>query len=381
MDTLHFGFAVAAFGTIDDIRETLESIGAQDVDAQTNMSVVVAHHDETVTEESVRAALGDTLTDVRLLAIEPHENVDVMRCGAMPALADAMPENLDWVWVLEDGHRLYARSSLQQLANTIREDTHSQVHMIHVCDVNKSFDTGHIQINTVTELCETFGFSEILGSPSCLVMRPSHFKFAHGAHLAETAERARDGEIWVTPHTCAQFVYLAMAENDSLLVDLKLVDLESSGSNVETRTGEDWFRLTRELIELGNAMGMDTKWDPHFFRHGDSSLWIELVRQQGLAVDSFTPEMDEASESVVRFIENWQVLLHLADCVRNDEAKTIIQNVVTNGVKLTLDFLRDEAKDTTRLKAFFAEQIKDARTYPSTLYRADYLMRLLKQSA
>ena len=58
MDDLKIGVAVMAFGTIADIKDTLGSIGSQDLGAGTALKVMVAYHDDSITEETVRDALG-----------------------------------------------------------------------------------------------------------------------------------------------------------------------------------------------------------------------------------------------------------------------------------------------------------------------------------
>lgn len=381
MTDLHFGFAVIAYGTALDIRETLESIGAQDINENTKVSVMVAYHDESITEESVRDALGSEQQTIKLIKIEPHDDINVMRCTALPTIASALPDNIDWVWTLEDGHQLYSRNSVHQLANTIREMSHANVHLIHACDAARSFDTGYGQIKRVTELCDMFGYFEMLGRQSLMVMRSAHFQFAYGEHLLNVASKARDGEALVTPHTQAQFLYLALSESDGLLVDLKLTDLEPGKYPAHPTGIGEWFTITHELIELNHSLDGQQKWTPHFFRYGECSLWTELVLRQGLLANTFGADTSNDCPEVAGFIENWQTILELADHVDNEEVVNIIYEVVTSGIKLTLDFLNSDDKDAGRLREFFAEQADAARTYPSTLFRADYLMLLLKQSA
>ena len=54
---------------------------------------------------------------------------------------------------------------------------------------------------------------------------------------------------------------------------------------------------------------------PHFFRYGTVSLWSELVRQQGMCAEAFTPGMTSDSIEMLHFIDQWQVILRIADHV------------------------------------------------------------------
>ena len=78
-------------------------------------------------------------------------------------------------------------------------------------------------------------------------------------------------------------------------------------------------------------------------------------RSRGCEADSasFDNEIAQENADMVAFIDNWQVLLSLADHVANAETSSIIRDVVTNGVKYTLELLHGEEKSLTKLENFF----------------------------
>ena len=381
VNNIHFALAVIAYGDAEEISETLESIALQDLDAGISLSVAVARHHNSITEASIRDALAGCTENVTIVDIASHDDVNVMRCEALPALAAVTPDQADWVWTLEAGHRLYQRDSLTMLARIIRQNAYSSVHAVHVCDAARSFNSGYIQHKTADELCQAFGYFEIFGNPSTMIMRPGHYKFAFNNHLADTAAAARQDEIWVSHHTQSQFMYLALSQTTILMADLKLVDLDSGAEWATPTENHEWFRIGREVIELAAATGETTKWNPHFFRYGTVSLWSELVRQQGICAEAFTPDMSSDSIEMLHFIDQWQVILRIADHLDHKEVRDVIYDVVTNGIRLTLDFLQSEDKDTSRIKMFFDEQTRDIKTYPKTLFRADHLTQLMQKSA
>lgn len=381
MNNVHFALALIAYSDADGISETLESIARQDLDAGICLSIIVARHHDSITEAGIREALAGAAEKVTIIDIPPHDDVNVMRCAALPALAAAIPDDADWVWTLETGHRLYQRDSLQLLAKTIQKKIDATVNVIHICDARQSFNSGYIEHNILGKLCEAFGYFEMLGKASSLIIRPTHYKFAFSSHLADTAVAAKDGKIWVSHHTHSQFIFLALSQNNAALVDLKLVDLDSGLDWTTPKTSHEWFKVAREIVELAAAAGKNTKWKSHFFRYGTVSLLNELVRQQSLCAQGFTPDMNSESVEMLHFIDQWQVLLRLADHVAQREMNEVICDVVTNGVRLTLDFLQSEDGNTSRMKTFFEEQTRDIKTYPTTLFPADYLAQLMQNSA
>ena len=378
---IHFALAVIAYGDAEGISETLESIALQDLDAGISLSVAVARHHDSITEAGIRDALAGCTENVTIVDIAAHDDANIMRCEALPALAAVTPDQADWVWTLETGHRLYQRDSLQILAKTIRQNAYASVHAVHVCDSARSFNSGYMQHKTADEFCQAFGYFEIFGNPSTLILRPAHYKFAFNNHLAETAAAAHRDEIWVSHHTHSQFMYLALSQSTTLMADLKLVDLEGGAEWTTPKENSEWFRIGREVIELAAATGVASKWNPHFFRYGTASLWSELFREQGVCAEAFSPEMSSDSIEMLHFIDQWQVILRIADHLDKKEVSDIIYDVVTNGIRLTLDFLQSEDKDTSQIKRFFEEQTRDIKTYPTTLFRADYLTHLMQKSA
>ena len=92
-------------------------------------------------------------------------------------------------------------------------------------------------------------------------------------------------------------------------------------------------------------------------------------------------EIAQDNADMVAFIDNWQVLLSLADHVANAETSSIIRDVVTNGVKYTLELLHGEEKSLEKLENFFSAQLANDLVYPSTLLRPDHMMQLMKKSA
>ena len=103
--------------------------------------------------------------NVTIVDIAAHDDTNVMRCEALPALAAVSPIRPTGSGRWKTGHRLYQRDSLTVLAKTIRQNAYSSVHAVHVCDAARSFNSGYVQHKTVDQLCQTFGYFEIFGKP------------------------------------------------------------------------------------------------------------------------------------------------------------------------------------------------------------------------
>ena len=385
MSSTTFAFALLAGNDLDKVAHTLETIAAQEVGTDIRKEIVIAHDNANLTEEWVGSALKShdmsvTLVPVSLEGTHPHAR----HASMLTALSNAMPEDVDWVWTLADDASLYSKFSLEQLSTQLQAPAHSDVRFVHACLAQKSYDTGYAQMASVRSLCDSHGYFEILGSPSSLVLTIDAFRLAFGKYLGEIAEQARDGDIRITPFTQCQLLYLALAETSGLLIDSKLVAqerLKTFYDNSDISESKQMFMIAGELVELAHTLESDNSWDMHFFRFGQKSIWTELLSYQSRLCASFDSMVKQDDADLIAFIDNWQVLLSLADHVTDTEASSIIRDVVTNGIRYTLELLNGEYNSLKKLENFFTAQLANDLVYPSTLLRPDHMMQLMRKSA
>jgi hypothetical protein len=385
MSSTTFAFALLAGNDLDKVAHTLKTIAAQETGAHINTKIIIAHDDASLTEEWVRTALEGTDMSVLLvpLALE-SAHPQARRASMLAALATAIPEDVEWVWTLTDDASLYSKFSLEQLTTQLGMPAHKDVRFVHACLAPKSYDTGYTQMASVKSLCESHGYFEILGAPSAMVLTADAFRLAFGKHLAEMAEQARSGDIRITPFTHCQLLYLALADTSGLLIDSKLVAQERGTTfdeDSDISESRQMFMIAGELVELAHILKQDNSWDTHFFRFGQKSIWTELLHYQSRISSLFDHKAEKQDAEVVAFIDNWQVLLTLADHVNDKETASIIRNVVTNGIRYTLELLHGEEDSLKKLENFFASELANDLVYPSTLLRPDHMMQLMRKSA
>lgn len=385
MSSTTFAFALLAGNNLDKVAHTLNTIAAQEIDTDTSTKIVIAHDNADLTEEWVAKVLHGSDVAVTLVPLELEgTRQQAHRISMLTALAAALPKDVDWVWTLADDASLHSKFSLEQLVTQLALPAHKDVRFIHGCLAPKSYDTGYTQKATVRSLCEAHGYFEILGTPSSLIMAADVFRIAFGKHLAEMAEQARDGDIRVTPFTQCQLLYLALVDTPGLLIDKKLVSqdhLKIFDEASDISESKQMFLIAGELVELAHILEADDSWGMHFFRFGQKSIWTELLAYQSRISASFDQAVEQQDAQMIAFIDNWQVLLSLADHINDKETASIIRNIVTNGIRYTLELLHGEEDSLKKLENFFAAQLANVLVYPSTLLRPDHMMQLMRKSA
>ena len=229
MNQIHFGIGVIAYGDTGAVRETVESVALQHLEENTRLTITIARDPECISELEIRELIAECTAEVSFVDIAAHHDTNVMRCEALPVLAEAIPNDANWVWTLEEGDRLCQENSLQLLAAKLRHSAYFDIDAVHVCDANRSFNSGYTERKDIDQFCEAFGYLEIVGKISSLVLRPQYFKFAFNQHLAQTATAAHLNEIWVSHYTHSQFLFLAMSISWPALTRNKFFDWLSNG--------------------------------------------------------------------------------------------------------------------------------------------------------
>ena len=387
MSTNKFAFAVIAGETLENVENSLRSICAQEIGPDVERTIFLAHDNPLLNEEWVTSILKDEDICVTLLPVDlENAHSQARDVSMLAAIANAIPEDVAWVWTIADDAALYSKLSLQQVNEHLSDIGTQKISFIHACLSQKSYDTGYAQIDSVSNLCEMHGYFEVLGTPSSLVLAADIFKVAFGRHLAAIAEQARKKTIRITPFTYCQLLYIALAEETGMLIDAKLISqkkLKVLQDGSEISESKQMFLVAGELVELAQHTNEDTKWDMHFFRFGQKSIWTELLAYQSRICKSFDENVSEQNADLIEFIDNWQVLLSLGDHISSKEVASIIRNIVTNGIKYTLELLSQEDKSYSlrKLDNFFKAQLVNDLVYPTTLMRPDHMMQLMRKSA
>ena len=170
MSTNKFAFAVIAGETIENVENSLKSICAQKIGPEVEKTILLAHNNPQLNEEWVTSILKDEDICVTLLPIDLEDaHPQARKASMLAAIANAIPEDVSWVWTITDDAALYSKLSLQQVNNHLSDFGTQKISFVHACLSQKSYDTGHAQIDSVRNLCEMHGYFEVLGTTSSLV--------------------------------------------------------------------------------------------------------------------------------------------------------------------------------------------------------------------
>ena len=300
--------------------------------------------------------------------------------GYLHKLADSV-KNHDWVWTIDTNHYLYSKNALNFLIDSLAKDECEHVQIATVGIAGKSFDSSIIDVRSVTDLCNTHGFYEMLGNLSPLVIRGHAFATAFGSPVNEMASLLKTVKSTDTVWWHAKLLFMALHSQKGAFIDYKLLgevnpqaDLISADktSLAHTRTSS----LASDLIELNFAVGDNVLWSPKFFRIGQESIWHAFACEQyerALGyIDSVAHSKTNATEMFDAIVSNWQLMLTLSECVGNERMQIALKQLVIDGIRHTMA-LHQEPKLNDAAKRYFENCTAVTKIFSATTLEAAFV--------
>ena len=261
-------------------------------------------------------------------------------------LADTVPEDVDWVWFMGDDDYIPDPKALLNLCNLLREKTNDpDFGFVHVCQAKRSRNTGKIITDTTFNLCNLYGYTEMLGWISSLVIRKKQFIAALKKTDAR-AQLARDEVAHENSHSSffqAGYIFEEIFWMKGSFIDLPLVETQELGMTEDTRNrwemenmGERYIYVMDDIKRLKNNGLPLSNLSPHFFRYHRYQLWDRfIIYQLGLVEAYGDGNRDiQIESSMSRFVANWERISSISSYLEESVTKKLLICAIENGLGL-----------------------------------------------
>jgi len=271
--------AIPTFNRLDRLKNAIKSIELQEFD-RTTIDLLCclsnsASHDGTT--EYI-----DSLKSDRIRFVAHNQVVFPKETANRDSgytnwknLTDVVPDDVDWVWFMGDDDYLTRKSAISALSKIIDEHDDEHLQIIHVSQARRSRATGTVIRGNLLDLCNRFGFHEMLGWMSSLVMRTHIFK----RFISVTASYYLSSAYG---HSAA-FLELCV-DKEALFIDRPWVDTQDERQTedsikrwAETNTGERYFYVVDGVISQFERKIITKPLKPVFYRYHTYSLWDRYV--------------------------------------------------------------------------------------------------------
>ena len=310
---MKIAIAIPTFNRVEYLRKAVQSVLDQVHDHGVELYIVISNIASTDGTGDYLDQLNKDQENV-IVYNQPEDN----RIYPNPYfLASVIPEDIDWVWFMGDDDYLMQENSVQIVSEHIKEHQEKDLCFLHACQGRRSRSTGLVRFAEIFDLCNEFGYHEILGWFSSIVLRKSEFvasmnelRETHHYMLSDTLEGRSNYSAFA--HSAA--IYKQCVGKKSLFVDLPLADPQERKQTEETskrwaieNTPERYLFVADDLQRLKEMGLIKKKCSKMFFRYASVNFWdLWLSYLMSLLIDKEKTEVELSSK---KFLAEWRINL------------------------------------------------------------------------
>ena len=194
--------------------------------------------------------------------------------------------DIEWVWFMGDDDKLSEKNSLQKVYECLKENNINDLEFFCACEKRRSRNTSKVFIDKVFNLCNKFGYHEMLGWISSIILKKQTFQkvFDDISQSITTQYQNFDDAITSAyPHSASILKYTH--DKNGLFYDFGLVETQDKLQTIETqkRWVEEnmlwrYFHVIDDIENLINQKILEpNSLNLSFFRYHTIFLWDHLI--------------------------------------------------------------------------------------------------------
>jgi glycosyltransferase involved in cell wall biosynthesis len=369
---LHIAIAIPTFNRLSYLKKNIGAILAQTIKPSITLSIVIAN-----------TASSDGTDEFLVFLQNKYANVFCYNQKTkgenenLKFLSEAIPNDVDWVWLMGDDDYLASEQSVNSIAEVISGQPSLSLNFIHACQARRSKNTGNVISMPVEHLCQELGYHEMLGWYSsvlvtreifCRAMLDAHNKINSKEGLA-TAIDAR-----YSAYVHSRFLYQHLHGKVGAFVDLPLVEPQDKGQTKSTQLrwnkyqmGERFLFVVDDFMDLMKRGLLPEKNSLSFFRLVTYSWWDRyFVRLFGEIGDQSIPYAQKSSQqNINRLQSHWKRIQTLANMLDDPELTKALNIRTTHGIELADLYFRTKGQNKFVLESIARHfEMSKAPTYP-----------------
>ena len=350
---LEIAVAIPTYNRLENLRECVKKFDLQMVPDSVNLSLVISNSASIDGTSEYLNELTSTRKNVHVF----NKILDWVG-GNYGCILEALPPKIDWVWFMGDDDEFCSPKSIQKISDLIFQNRHNKdFAFIHACDEARTRNTGSIFIDTTMNLCKKFGYLEMLGWFTSLVVRRTEFE----ASLIQIHQRAtvmRGRKLAKTPYSAffhSSYLLENLHEKVGAFFDEPLVREQPYANQTKTEIrwqnenmGErylfvvdDFQRLIKSNLPLKNLPS-------EFFKYHKYHLWDRFIIFQIDAALEIAQRKDPKLIATYnpQFQKNWRRIELLATMLAKSETQKWLI-ILSRTIQEQCETLFNRIEDTT----------------------------------
>ena len=325
---LQFAVVIPTYNRVENLRECISHFDKQIVPDHVELSLVISN---TASTDDTPKLLNELKRDRKNFYVT-NTLLDCLD-GQYGGVLKAIPNKIDWVWLMGDDDQFSDVNSIKKISQIIFDNiTNENFAFIHACDANRSTSSGRLFHDTTLNLCKSFGYLEMLGWFTSLVVKKTSFVEAY-ENCEERRKLSSHLKLSQTPYSAfmhSGYFFQSLYQKDAVFIDEPLVceQLSSDKNKTEERwrdanTGERYVFIADDFERLIKNNAPLTELPSQFFKYHKYHLWDRLMSYQidaALEVAKHN-ELAFIESYLPKFIHNWQRIEFLAKMLSKTETQ------------------------------------------------------------
>ena len=279
---IKFGIAIPTYNRLEKLKVLLNSIDKQIFSKDLDLSLFISNIAST---DGTSEFLEEEVQKRHNLKVYNRPEDQTIKPNIF-YLNKIISSDIEWVWFMGDDDKLSEKNSLQKVYECLKENNINDLEFFCACEKRRSRNTSKVFIDKVFNLCNKFGYHEMLGWISSIILKKQTFQkvFDDISQSITTQYQNFDDAITSAyPHSASILKYTH--DKNGLFYDFGLVETQDKLQTIETqkRWVEEnmlwrYFHVIDDIENLINQKILEpNSLNLSFFRYHSYFLWDHLI--------------------------------------------------------------------------------------------------------
>ncbi len=282
VEKLKLGIAIPTYNRLEKLKVLLNSIDKQIFSKNLDLSLFISNIAST---DGTSEFLEEEVQKRYNLKVYNRPEDQTIKPNIF-YLNKIISSDIEWVWFMGDDDKLSEKNSLQKVYECLKENNINDLEFFCACEKRRSRNTSKVFIDKVFNLCNKFGYHEMLGWISSIILKKQTFQkvFDDISQSITTQYQNFDDAITSAyPHSASILKYTH--DKNGLFYDFGLVETQDKLQTIETqkRWEEEnmlwrYFHVIDDIENLINQKILEpNSFNLTFFRYHAYFLWDHLI--------------------------------------------------------------------------------------------------------
>ena len=279
---LKLGIAIPTYNRLEKLKVLLNSIDNQILSKDLDLSLFISNIAST---DGTSEFLEEEVNKRYNLKVYNRPEDQTIKPNIF-YLNKIISSDIEWVWFMGDDDKLSEKNSLQKVYECLKENSIHDLEFFCACEKRRSRNTSKVFVDKVFNLCNKFGYHEMLGWFSSIILRKQTFQKVIddiGQSVTTQYKNFDDAITSAYPHSAS--ILKHTHDKNGLFYDFGLVETQDKLQTIETqkRWVEEnmlwrYFHVIDDIENLINQKILEpNSLNLSFFRYHTIFLWDHLI--------------------------------------------------------------------------------------------------------